>query len=63
MLTNQIVCSSIILPEIKSRVMRCEFVHYGRGGWREAEGHLPERDESLDGHRGACVCMCMSKRG
>lgn len=28
MLTNQIVCSSTILPEIKSRVMRSEFVHY-----------------------------------
>lgn len=27
-LTNQIVCSSTILPEIKSRVMRSEFVHY-----------------------------------
>lgn len=28
MLTNQIVCSSSVLPEIKSKVIRSEFVHY-----------------------------------
>lgn len=32
MLTNQIVCSSSVLLEIKSKVIRSEFVHYA---WSE----------------------------
>lgn len=60
MLTNQIVCSSIILPEIKSRVMCCEFVHYGGVGLGGGKGSQGGMRVWMDVEG---MCVCMRKRG